>query len=581
MQDITNELSGAIDEIISNYERPIELIDGLSWSQKDTVKRIYFYSLSSYLSGDKDGLGRRKPFKNIVNQVVDVDTRSTDIDIKNIQLVSEDGDYSRTMLLEKELQNWMRKHDFGMTIDSLNETKCRYGGVLAKKVIKDGELFIEPASWINTITDQQNIEAGAIIERYWLSPTEIRKMSGIWDNIEEAVLSADKYNGNQQDTSNTNKIEILEIEGEFPDTYLDEDADEDAYSFMMIIIAVANGKKILLYANEKKESSYKYHSRKNVDQRALGMGVVEEGFEAQISTNEAAISERIAFELGGKVVVKTNAANIGTNAVTEIEDGTILELEDNEFFETQSLLPSNIPEYQRLMTDWFEQYTRTASSFSSLTGEEPVSGTPFRSLALQSAQAKSIHDYRRDQFGYFIRDIIKDWVLPFLAKKITSEHILESAFSSQELDKIDTAFATIEVNNIVKEAILNGEIPEQTEILVEQVKQGLRDGHKSRRKISVPKGYFKDLYKKLSIIITDEQIDRSARMQTLYEIWQSMTPEDPNKQQIFDEMVELSDATSPASLTKAVSTGSPQAQGQMQKTAVASEIGSVLPQAQQ
>ena len=187
-------------------------------------------------------------------------------------------------------------------------------------------------------------------------------------------------------------------------------------------------------------------------------------------------------------------AQIETNAVTEIEDGTILELEDNEYFESASLLPSNIPEYERLMGNWFEQYSRTTSSFSSLTGEEPVSGTPFRSLALQSAQAKSIHDYRRDQFGYFIRDILKDWVLPFLAKKITKEHILESAFSQKELEKIDTAFATVEANKIVKEQILNGEIPTPYEELLTDLKQGLVDGHKERRRLKMPKGYFKDLY---------------------------------------------------------------------------------------
>ena len=330
--EITRELSGAVDELVSNYEHPIDLIDGLSYSQKDTVKRVYFYSLSEYLSGGKDGLGRRKPFKNIVNQIVDVDTRATDIDIKNIQLVSEDGDYVRTMLLEKELHNWMRKHDFGVTIDALNETKCRYGGVLAKKTIKGGELFIEPTSWVNVITDQQNIEAGAIIERYWLSPTEMRAMNGAWDNVEEAIQTASKNRGGNTglNDGNTDKIEILELEGEFPDTYLDEDADEDAYSFMMIVLAVANGKNTLLYANEKKDSSYKYLARKTVDQRALGMGVVEEGFEAQISTNEAVISERIAFELGGKVIAKTNDKNIETIEVTEDLGGNIIEFEDNE-----------------------------------------------------------------------------------------------------------------------------------------------------------------------------------------------------------------------------------------------------------
>ena len=68
-------------------------------------------------------------------------------------------------------------------------------------------------------------------------------------------------------------------------------------------------------------------------------------------------------------------------------------------------------------------------------------------------------------------------------------------------------------------------------------------------------------------------------MDALAQIMETMSPEDPNRQKIIDEMVELSDGISPASLTQAVSTGSPQ--GAERKPAVASDIGVALPQSQQ
>ena len=74
----------------------ITLIDGLTFSQWNTLKKIEYYSNSKYLTGDKDELGRDKPFYNIVNYRTNVAVRATDIDVKDIKIISDNPNFAPT-----------------------------------------------------------------------------------------------------------------------------------------------------------------------------------------------------------------------------------------------------------------------------------------------------------------------------------------------------------------------------------------------------------------------------------------------------------------------------------------------------
>jgi len=586
--EMNQQLSGEIDTLLSAYDNPVEINDGLFFSLKDTIKRIQFYSLSQYLSGDKDGYGRRKPFKNIVNEHVDGEVTATDPDFKHLQLKAENQSHAMTLLLRKKLVEWAKKTGFSETLNELNETYVRYGGVIAKRTKRDGKMHIEAVAWKDVAVDQIDIASGAIVERHWLSPTELRAKKGQWENVEDAIDMASKDRSGMSQThgsfaaGTTDRVEVLEIEGEFPMTYLDENADEDAYSQMRMFVATDGKDKILLDAFETTKSQYKYKARKSTltSGRSLGMGVVEEGFDAQISTNEASISERLAFELGGKVIAKTNSQDIASQPLTSVEDGTVLELKAGEYFESMSLLPSNVPEYNNLIAGWEANY-RNQTGVQSTT-EAPKSGTAFRSLALQARRGAGKSDYRREGFGFLVKEILYDWVLPELAKEINKEHINEDSFTQQELKAIDSEFTipqlTAQANDGLVEDILGGvESPLQPADVVVQEQAKLRETN--RRKINFPKGAFKDIMKNVTVLFDDEFLDRQAQMQTLFDMWSSMAPEDPNRQLVWNEMVELGGALSPAQMVD-----TSQAQGKPQQTKespITSEVESVLPKAQQ
>lgn len=82
-----------LELIKTNYDKTIDLVDGLKFSQKKQIKTIEYYNNSKYLNGQLDELGREKPFFQILNAICDVENSAKDLDTKDIQITSDDGFY--------------------------------------------------------------------------------------------------------------------------------------------------------------------------------------------------------------------------------------------------------------------------------------------------------------------------------------------------------------------------------------------------------------------------------------------------------------------------------------------------------
>jgi len=73
-----------------NYRnQTVEITLGYEYSQYETLRTIELYHNSKFLSRNKDSLGRVKPFYNICKFRVNVATRATDLDTKDVQIESD------------------------------------------------------------------------------------------------------------------------------------------------------------------------------------------------------------------------------------------------------------------------------------------------------------------------------------------------------------------------------------------------------------------------------------------------------------------------------------------------------------
>jgi hypothetical protein len=532
----------------------VELADGLLFSQYLTLKKIEYYSNSRYITGDIDELGRIKPFFNIVNDKVNVAVRATDIDTKDIEITADDvNGIVPALLFKKELQKWYKDSNFGVTLNDLSETRARYGGVLAKKSFnEDGELDIERVLWKNCITDQVDFNNGLVIERHFMTPDKLEEKRGVWDDeaIDEAIEFASKkitpvYT--ERYTSSTAQVCVYEIHGIFPESYLREGGSETTYLKQVAYVAY-NGKtkNCVLFQDTEKELPYKYIAYRKVPGRTLGVGVVEDGFEAQTWTNDAIMKERNAFEIGSRVVFKSSTPNVLNNVLTDIDNGTIIDISQGGDITQLQTVSNAIPEFGNLVSRWSEQYQKVASVFDANTGENLPSGTPFRLAAIQNQEANSLFNYRREEMGLWLVEIFQDWVIPALTKKINREHILVSEYTPDELKLIDDSFATNAANKKAVAAVLNDKILTQQEYesFFAGAKQALQTSG-SVRYIDVPKDYFKDFKYKITINITGEQRNKAVVLETLNSILTVVAQnpailQDPALSQIFGKIVEYS-----------------------------------------
>lgn len=602
---IFNEL----EQIKTEYDKPIERLDGLPFSQKEKIRMIEFYSDSRYLNGQKDELGRDKPFKQITNAVVDTENAAKDIDTKDIQVTSDDANhFTEAMLMSKDIYQWMKKVNFGKTLNKSIDVDSRYGSLLVKKVIvkdKDGndEIDIQIPEWKNVITDQIDIINSPIVEVHYMTAQQIAEKDG-WDKVgkKEAIKQLGKE-------KSTKRLPIYEVRGWFPSYYIDlmeggsedsNDIDSTEFTYQLYYIAgapdanekgVANmsftDKLIPLYWENNTEQVYKYKARKEVAGRAFGRGVLEEGEEAQVWTNDAVLKQSRAMEYTSKVIGQSASKKLkGRNLLNETDDGQILEHEDGKPIIPLNLLPSGgLNQYIELQNQWYEQFEKTTSAYSAQRGDTPPSGTPFRLQATVLQQSSSVFQKLQEDMGIFWNEVFTDWILPFKAKQFNQEHILAHEFSPNELKEIDKNFATREANNKAMEMIFEGKIvtPEEYDSFLDSY-DTLIKGTKDKRFVKIPKDYYKNLNAKISINITGEQKNKAAMLESLTSILTtySQNPNiasDPVLNEIFMTLVEQSGAgISPSTLSASMQSSAKRAEQMAQQgTPVAPTEGTPSP----
>jgi len=543
-----------LEDVTEMYKETIKIVDGLFFDHQDTIKTIEYYSNDKFISGNRDSLGREKPFYNVCNYRVTTAKTATDLDVKDISYEPDSLEYRvQAMLINKELYKYLKEINFSKTLNEMGFVRPKYGGVLIKKNDDNGKPNISVVDWKNVEVDPVNILKGSIIETHYLLPSELIDKADVWD-VRDAL---DAFNEAQK--GKPGRVEVKEISGEMPvsfykecteDVYVPTDEDEQEYNRYCFYIAVIGEKKYLLYSEEEKEMRYKYLPWEVIPGRSLGRGVVEEGFEAQVWVNDSVISMKNVMEISGKVVLSTTSRKVSGNAITGIESGHIFELEDGKTISSLNLSPSALPQFERIIDLWNQQYDKSSSTYGANTGEAPPAGTPYSQVALLNQVANSPFEFRREEWGIFLNEVLNDWIFPYLKKRITKAHDLISDFSSEELETIDEAIVNSTANSYIKKKVLAGSVVsplEQSEITEMFKKKLSKTG--SKRTIKIPKDFL-NVEGKLTANITGELKNKGVILQSLDSILKTVVSsfnpntgsyavlEDPILSKLFSQIIE-------------------------------------------
>lgn len=476
-----------IQEEEAGFKNPIQLEDGWNWSFKDHVRRSFLYKNSQF--SDNNGDRDKRPFKNIVRPVLNVQYRLEGFDVKDIELyVNNPENYYKSFLVDKFHEKWALENGMDTFIDDLVESYVDYGGVLVKNIDNVRPEVVD----LRTIAfcDQTDILGGPFAIKHYFSPDQLREMqkkgwgetsNGATIGIEDLITKSET--SKQQDKEGTKSettgkyAEVYEVHGTFPEDYLRKDDSEDGkHTSQVHIIAFYkdnedNKQSATLFSAREPELPFKYLARDGVQGRALGFGGIEELFEAQVWTNFAEIQIREMLELASKTFYKSNDARFKTrNNLSNAENGQVFDLQDGKDINQLDTQPRNLGAFNDSLDRWEEHGNKIGAAGEIFQGGEPVSGTPFASLQAQLIEGKSLHIWRQGRISVFVDEIYREWTLPHIKREVVKGQKFLTELSSDELQRVADSLSSNLINNWVKEQILSGELPNQEEVEIQRFK---------------------------------------------------------------------------------------------------------------
>jgi hypothetical protein len=545
---------------------PITVVEGYEWSMYEHCKRTLMYLNSRYESGD---FGDR-PFNNIILDKINLQHRAVDIDVADVNVfVDNPEEYYKSFLTRKYHVKWARTVDLGEFFNDMTETWTDYGGVIAKNEYT-GKPRVVPFNTI-AFVDQTNIAKGPICEKHFFEPSELMEYSGKWKNIEFTIELATKERQhkevektNQIIETPTQYVEVYELHGMLPESYLKEDGDPYKFVRQMHVVAYYIDEKgdkcgVTLFKGKESKSPYKISLRDKIPGRALGRGGVEEMFEQQLWVNYSEIQQKEMLDQASKIIYQTaDPAFTTRNQTRNLAQGQVLVHEDGKPLMQINTNPINVQLFANKVEQWDNRAKSISASFDSISGESAKSGTPFRLGLMQNQEAHSLHLYRKEKLGLFLQQIYRDWVLPYFAKELAKGDTFLAELSLDELQSVAEAVETQAHNSYIKDKLINSKIGEEEEIMklseelspekvaeVSGVAKAnfLRGGNK--RFIEVFKEEMKDLPIDIEVVVTAESRNNAFVAEKLSAIFAQIAQnpailQDPLMRQLFNEILEAS-----------------------------------------
>lgn len=527
-----------------NNSCTVKIVDGLTVNTRNILKRIELYYNSKYETGDKNDLGLDKPFYNIVKFRCNIATVATDIDTKDIILLSDNPDMAdRLWMYRKEVHKWMKESEFGSFLNELGKNRPKYGSCIVKKTMDEDELVLEVCNIHNVIFDPADFSKHSpLFEIHYMSPSEMWEKKDIWDNVEKAMDLG--FTRGRKDEYKKGDIKVIEFVGCVDGKLI----DEEGYPFYHIIYAVGTGEAgTLLYKEELDVGIYKKVDWDSVPGRSLGVGVVEDGFEAQRWTNDLVQRQKALIDISSKMIFHTDDPSLGNNVLIELENGDVVKTDEGKTFTQVNNVPSQLPALDSHIAQWDKQLERSTSTYNAFTGDSMPSGTPYRAVATLQQAAQSMYQYKMEEVDLFLQEVFEDWVFPYIEKRLNKAHILAEDFTAEELIKIDESFAHEEATKFAIDTFVNGGNVDSVtyQQAYDEALRGIR-ANGSRRFLDIPAGYYKNMNAKVTLLISGENKNKGVMLETLSKVLQDvhadpMMLQNPATKKLYTRILELAD----------------------------------------
>ena len=535
------QLRQEIDDFI---DQDVDVVEGYSFNQYETIKRIHLYMNDQFETGGDDRI-----FHNIVKYRREAIARFLDIDTKDIRLLpTNPKSHYGTLFLEEELKYWLKKNKFGVLLNEMATELSTFGSCVMRKTREGAEivdlrrLFIDPS--VKDILDSRFITI-----KHFLTPSELKeKVKDGWDkDAIDRIIKAVRENednssksyeddGENQGTSGVPLIEVYERFGELTQEECDDIGLDvkDEFARTHVIIAEPHRTQItrdnrgqeyleslaeVLYKKEwKGEYPFRDVHYAKTAGRWMGVGVVEDLFNAQERVNEIENQKRTSMELSSMHLFQTADNTIIQNVLTDLMNGDVIVSKQG--LNQVDTSERNLNAFQNEYDQWNVLADRVSFANDLITGNAIPASTPATNAVIQNTNATSVFLFKRQNFSLFLQEFFNELVLPQVLKDLSTEHILRYSGDSSVLEQLDQVI----IDDTKVERILEAGRPlreEELQAIEFEVKEKMgRTG--ADRFVQIKEKLYDDLEFEFDIIITNEQENTQVLQQNTFSLLQSL-----------------------------------------------------------
>ena len=548
----------------ANYKtNKVPLGDNWEWCMYDHIQNSFMYKHSKRLEGSNDTY--EVPFNNVIRPILNLQYRTEGFNVVDVvPYVDSAKDYHKSFLVKKFYPRFAIKHQLDNSIDKSVESYTDYGLTIVK-LVDDIAPEVVPLQRI-AFCDTTDVLSGAFCERHQLSISQLREMAEAgWNKDSIELLIAKSQQERKSDRNDKQKtktpgkyIEVYELHGTFPESWLKEDGDPEKYVDQVHLLSItennnSKNKKsdgITLFKEREPKKIYKALKRDDIFGRACGFGGVEELFDQQVWVNYSELKIKEMLDNASLVLHQTTdeafASRNNISSANDIESGQILTHDEGGQL-TQ--VANNIPNITAFTNNVvrFEEKARALGSVSDVSlGQSPKSGTPFALQQLVTNEGQGLHEYRKDKISRFWEEIHREWIMESLVKEINKGQKFLDELTLDELESIGELMATNRTNKKIKEKMFAGRTTsvEERDLMKEIVKESFKKGGQ-KKFIELMKDEVKKIPVDVKINVAGRQKQLALITDKLVNIFRQIiaTPDilkAPGMANLFNEIVEAS-----------------------------------------
>lgn len=571
--EVTNPVGALVRRLEQNFiDGTIQTSKYVNQNPYEDISKIDAYLNSKHISGDKDSLGREKPFFNIVLAARNIWFRATDLDRRNVIIkATKRAQVLPAYIATLFLQKWMRKVDFGMFLNKWGLQLAGYNSCVVKFVEQEGELKSQVIPWDRLIFDSIDFDANPKIEILEFTPAQLREKKGYDQDMVESLITATESRRNtdrtQKDNNRPDFIRLYEVHGNLPLSYLTgKEKDSKEYTQQMHVISFVGGKgkgdwdDFTLVSGKEEKDPYMLTSLiPSIDNSVSFDGSVKNLFEAQWMTNHTAKQIKDQLDLASMLIFQTSDGNyVGQNALNAMVTGDILIHAPNQPLTQLQNNSHDISSIQSYQAQWRVLAQDITSTPDVMMGKNMPSGTAYRQAAIIQSESHDNFEVMTENKGLYLEQIMRVYIIPYIKKQLKNNDEIIASLSEAGVERISSMFikreATKRTNKQLVEKVIAGEdvTPETQEELQsenesavsEEIKQ---DGGEIFLKPSEIESktwadIFKDLEWEVECDITGESSDKQVVLTTLSEVFQTIVkmggrPMTPQESFVFNKIL--------------------------------------------